>query len=545
MTAIPTPRHAVIYARVSTVRQAEADLSLPDQIKQLQDYCQRKQLAVIDTYTEPGASALDEDRPAFQEMISRATSPQRPYDVVVVHSLSRFSRDTMHSEYYVRKLRRAGVELISITQELGQDGHGDLIRKIVNAFDEHQSRENAKHTHRAMLENARQGFWNGSAPPFGYATVVKERRGNKDKKVLVIDEAEAAIVRTIFELCLGNLGRPLGVKAIATYFNDRGITRRGRRFSTGSLHDLLTSSTYCGRHYFNRTDSRTFEKRPSSQWVELTVPAIVDEETFNRAQAILHARAPKVMAPRNVTGPTMLASVARCAGCGSAMILNTGKGGVYRYYSCSRAMKQGKSACPGRRIRMDRLDDMVLGHLSEQLFEPERLATLLQGYMVQAKEGRAGQRERLRQARDAVGRVDASVSRLLALVESGAMEPDAPELRERLASLRMQKAELTRDIASLQDNLQTGELELSPEKLKVLSMEMRKRLAEGPADLRQAYMRLLLDNVTVDHDSVRLEGSPAILERLASRGLSKSSPEVLSFVREWRPREDSNLRPPV
>jgi site-specific DNA recombinase len=221
------------------------------------------------------------------------------------------------------------------------------------------------------------------------------------------------------------------------------------------------------------------------------------------------------------------------------------QGGTYRYYSFSKAMKQGKTACVGRRVRMDRLDGIVLDHLSEQLFPPERLTHLLQAYMTQANEGRAGQREKLRQTRDARGRVDAAIARLLGLVESGAMEPDAPELRHRLVALRLQKAELDRDIARLHDNLQTGQLELSPEKLQTLSMEMRHRLAEGPPELRQAYMKLLLEAVTVDHHTVRLEGSPAVLEKLASRGLSKSSPEVLSFVREWRPREDSNLRPPV
>jgi hypothetical protein len=113
------------------------------------------------------------------------------------------------------------------------------------------------------------------------------------------------------------------------------------------------------------------------------------------------------------------------------------------------------------------------------------------------------------------------------------MEPDAPELRDRLVALRLQKAEIDKDITRLHDNLQTGQLELSPEKLKALSMEMRRRLAEGPPELRQAYMRLLLEAVTVDHHTV-MEGSPAVLEKLASRGLSKSSPEVLSFVREWR-----------
>jgi len=78
------------------------------------------------------------------------------------------------------------------------------------------------------------------------------------------------------------------------------------------------------------------------------VPAIIDEEAFNRVQAALKARSPKATAPRSVNDLTMLASVARCAECGAAMILNTGKGGSYRYYSCSKAMKQGKTACRGR-----------------------------------------------------------------------------------------------------------------------------------------------------------------------------------------------------
>jgi site-specific DNA recombinase len=244
---------------------------------------------VVDTFTEPGASALDEDRPAFQDMIDKATAPERPYDFIVVHSLSRFSRDTMHSEFYVRKLRRAGVQLVSMTQELGENGQGDLIRKIFNAFDEHQSRENAKHPGHAGERPA--GFWNGAVAPFGYATVIKERRGNKDKKVLVVREDEARMVRQIIDMYLGVDGPPKGLKAIVNHLNERGITRRGRRFGVGSLQDLLTTSTYCGRHYFNKTDSRTKKKRPRSEWVEVAVPAIIDGTTFDRVQAVFRSRA--------------------------------------------------------------------------------------------------------------------------------------------------------------------------------------------------------------------------------------------------------------
>ena len=112
---------AAIYARVSTARQAERDLSLPDQIAQCRRWCDRHGIEVVQVFTEPGASALDEDRPVFQEMIYTAKRPDHPFDLIIVHSLSRFSRDALHSELYIRELRKVGVELVSITQELTHD----------------------------------------------------------------------------------------------------------------------------------------------------------------------------------------------------------------------------------------------------------------------------------------------------------------------------------------------------------------------------------------------------------------------------------------
>ena len=93
--------------------------------------------------------------------------------------------------------------------------------------------------------------------------------------------------------------------------------------------------------------------------------------------------------------------------------------------------------------------------------------------------------------------------------------------------------------------MQTGQATVTPDKLKALSIQMQKRLAEGPPELRQACMRLILDSVTVDHHDVRLEGPSVVLEKLTQTGASKALPEVLSFAQEWRPREASNLRPPV
>jgi site-specific DNA recombinase len=87
-------------------------------------------------------------------MIDAATAKPPMFDAIVVHSFSRFFRDQFQLEFYVCRLAKNGVRLVSITQELGDDLMGNMIRQIMALFDEYQSKENAKHTLRAMKENA-------------------------------------------------------------------------------------------------------------------------------------------------------------------------------------------------------------------------------------------------------------------------------------------------------------------------------------------------------------------------------------------------------
>jgi DNA invertase Pin-like site-specific DNA recombinase len=167
---------------------------------------------------EAGASATNDKRPEFQRMIEAGTSRPAPFDIVVVHSFSRFFRDHFEMEFYVRKLAKNGVKLVSITQEMGDDPMHQMMRQIMALFDEYQSKENAKHVLRAMNENARQGFWNGARPPIGYRIVAAEQRGSKIKKKLEIDALHADTVRMIYRLFLEGDGTSgaMGVKSIAT-----------------------------------------------------------------------------------------------------------------------------------------------------------------------------------------------------------------------------------------------------------------------------------------------------------------------------------------
>src|SRR6516225_10055505 len=153
-------RRAALYMRVSAGRQAEHDLSIPDQRQQLEAWCRAQGYTVAAEFIESGASAGDDRRPVFQQMIERACDGEQAFELILVHSYSRFFREAFEQEFYLRKL--------------------------------------AKHVIRSMKENARQGFWNGATVPLGYQLVEAERRGAKIKKKLDVDPVEAETPRLIF-----------------------------------------------------------------------------------------------------------------------------------------------------------------------------------------------------------------------------------------------------------------------------------------------------------------------------------------------------------
>ncbi len=157
-TAPTLQTSAALYLRVSTGRQAEHDLSIPDQRRQARGYCDGKGWTVAAEYIEPGATATDDRRPEFQNMMDAAQLKPPPFKVIVVHSFSRFFRDQFQLEFYVRRLARNGVRLVSITQDLGDDPMSVMMRQIMALLDEYQSKENAKHTLRPCGRTPARAF---------------------------------------------------------------------------------------------------------------------------------------------------------------------------------------------------------------------------------------------------------------------------------------------------------------------------------------------------------------------------------------------------
>ena len=540
-----TAVRAALYLRVSTGRQADSDLSIPDQRRQAKGYCASRGWEIVADYVEPGASAADDRRPEFQRMIDAATAKPPAFDVILVHSFSRFFRDQFQLEFYVRRLAKNGVRLVSITQELGDDPMSNMIRQIMALFDEYQSKENAKHTLRAMKENARQGFWNGALPPIGYRVVNAEQRGHRTKKTLEIDPIQAETVRLIYRLAREGTGSSgaMGVKSIAKHLNESGIrTRDGGRWGVDAVHKVLTRTTYIGRHRFNAKFWKTRERKPEAEIVEMAVPSIIEAAEFEAMQTLLKTRCPALTAPRIVSGPTLLTGICFCAACGGAMTLRTGKSGRYKYYTCSTKSRQGETGCKGRTVPMEKLDSVVAEHIEHRLLQPKRLEEVLSAVLHRRKERAERRTAHIAELRKRATEAEAKLKRLYDAIENGIADVSDPLLKERVTELKSIRDQARADAERAEGALDRAGPSITPQALKTFASQARRRMRTESGGYRRDHLRALAQRVEVDAKEVRIMGSKSVLLRtlVAASSVKTADSAVPSFVPKWRARRDSN-----
>ena len=539
-------KRVALYLRVSTGRQAENDVSLPSQRDMTTHYCEAQGWEIVTEFVEPGASATDDKRPIFQKMLEQAASSERSFDVICVHSFSRFYRNGAEMEMTIRKLRKHGVDVVSMTQPTGDDPSQQMMRQIIGIFDEYTSRENGKNVTRAMRESAKQGFWNGATPPLGYKIIEAERRGPKIKKKLDIDPVEAELVRLIFQLYTEGDQRigALGIKETTKWLNARGYrTRKGATFGIGPVHGILTNKCYStGKWPYGRRNSKTGTLHDPSTIVEIDIPAIIPQPLFDRAQAKLARNNPKAMAPRIVNGPTLLTGLATCASCGSGMTCTgTARGHrSYSYYTCAGCHQKGKSVCKGRHVPMNKLDTLILDNVKSQLLVPDRMTTILGALLERQTTKDTAVHERRAALKAELTQKDEKLGRLYRAIEDGIVELD-DQLKDRIKALKAGRdlAQASLDRIAQQFASRTA---ITPERVIAFTNQMRDKIDNGDVQARKSYLRTVISEIRVDDDKISIIGDKTTLAAVIA-GQNTPDTNVSGFVRKWRARNDSNVRP--
>lgn len=496
---------AIIYARVSTARQADDGLPVESQIEQCRAKASSIGARVVQVFRDDGISGRTSKRPGLLGAFSFVE--EQRIDYFICWSTSRFARNRLDAALHKRLLDKIGVRLVYASQEFGEGDDGWLAESITEVIDEQYSRQIAKDTRRSMIKNAKDGFFNGGPVPFGYRAVSAGRR-----KRLEIEPAEVPTVRLIFTWC----AEGSGTKDIARRLNHAGIAKRGRRWDKATVSSVLKSRAVCGYLVFRAGDKEI---------ATLAHDAIISEEDFMRAKELIQARAPRVSGGR-ARSDAVFVGMLRCGACGDAMTTETatGRGGVrYHYYNC-RAFLKG-AGCHSRRLSVDALDKWLLSGILDKVFTPDNLREIVldvkQSTGAWIKEHEARMEALTAEQAD----IKRRLRRLYETIEAGG-QLELADIAPRLRELKARGDAIAQEIAIAQS--ETAPTVTLSENEVESAAAMFRDLVESCEDPRRVRMFLsrIVRRAVIDGDAVRVEYYP---ERIVNQNSGSHC------VKDWLP----------
>jgi DNA invertase Pin-like site-specific DNA recombinase len=324
---------AVIYLRVSTKEQAAKDeagegYSIPAQREACLRHIAERGWNLAGEFTDAGESARTADRPMLKSMLRRVA--EGGIGAVVVHKIDRLAR-SMEDHVAIRAaLRHAGVQLVSVTENIEETASGRLVEGIHALMAEFYSANLAGEIRKGMTQKAKTGGWPTKAP-IGYLNV-REKTAGKEIAKVVLDPERALLVREAFRLyATGDYSLP----ELQATMHAKGLTspyakRPGAPVSVSKLAELLTNPFYTGVVQWGgvRYDG---QHKP-----------LIPQSLFDRVQDTLRAR--DVAGVRERKHEHYLKGLLHCGECSRRLSLTLAKG-RYLYFYCLGQRGSARTGC--------------------------------------------------------------------------------------------------------------------------------------------------------------------------------------------------------
>ncbi len=381
---------AILYARVSTIDQAEQGYSLQSQIERCANYGKTKfgyrddeMLAII----EPGQSGDNPDRPGINMamyLIEQGVGKK----LILLHP-DRLARDNFLQHQLSNRVWSNGVDLEFVEMTVDPSNPESMlmfdIQGSIAAYNKKKILANSK---RGRLQKVKNGKIPGIHRVYGYTF-------DKELDTLVENPVEKANYLTMVNWLLnGKAGRAMNCSQIARELAVDGVPAPlGDNWYQATVSRILRNRLYLGTFYYGKSEvvqskgKKKVVKKPMDQWQGIPVPRYIDEETFLRIQKRLDSLEKKHRGrPSELY---LLKGIARCGRCGGAVVAGVSStlknGEKLRYYACSRKVKkkfkvgtgESNTICVGRSWRQDIVDDYVWKYIVQQLQNLEQVFTEL------------------------------------------------------------------------------------------------------------------------------------------------------------------------
>ena len=533
---------AALYARVSSTKQ-QLNENILSQLVAIEEYARQHdyQISPPHIYKDDGYSGARLDRPALDRL--RDAVAQGEVEAVLILSPDRLARNFAYQYIVVEEFERAGCEVVFTNHGFGTSPAERMLQEMTGVFAEYERAQITERCRRGRLHRARQGQLWMKEGPYGYTYL--PRTENCPGK-LVINEAEAEVVRMIFRLLID--------EQLSTYqINERlyasGIrTRRGReRWCDGTIINLLRNPVYTGTYCYNkkqyvpakrrnlpggappRKHNSSRIARPKEDWVAIEVPAIIDRETWEQAREQLQRN--KERAPRNNKKHDYLLKGLLVCGCCQLRMLGHAGDPIRRKrrYLCSHkeSHHSGPTICPNRTVQADTIEELVWRSVSELLRTPQ---VLIEQYNQRQEPGygtpEEQEQQRLKRRLSALQREG---QRLIDAYQSGVI--DLGDLKERRERITEECRRLDERLSSLRQQQQEQQRQAAlATTVEEFCRNISTALDNPSFETKQKILRLVVDRVEFVEDQITIKHVIPISDvRLQRDQLSPGTP-IFSFL---------------
>ena len=427
--------NAAAYARYSSDNQREE--SIEAQSRAIRDYCERNGLNLVKVYTDEAKSATTDDRPGFLQMIN--DSSLGLFNIVIVHKLDRFSRDRYDSAFYKRQLKKNGVRLVSVLENLDDSPESIILESVLEGMAEYYSRNLAREVMKGMKETALQCKHTGGIPPLGYDLA--------PDKTYVINEREASAIRLIFEMYASGTGYNEIIKKLKECGHR---TKSGQAFGKNSIHDILKNEKYRGVYVFNRTERKINGKRNHHRnknegdiiKIEGGMPRIISDEIWERVQEKMKNNK-KGPAANKAKETYLLAGLIFCGKCGSSMVGNRRFSGEdkkkYLSYECS--SRKRKKDCDAKSVNCLSVENIVIEEIEKNILSEQSAEELSKKIYAFAQSQSAAIKTDIQNLKKELSEVQWQIDNIVEAVANGLFHPS---FKDKMDILEKQKETVMR-----------------------------------------------------------------------------------------------------
>ena len=370
-----------------------------------------------------------------------------------------------------------------------------LMKSIIVLMNEEEIRKISENVIRGKIEAAHKGEWCGGTPPLGYDF-------DRNKKKLVINKDEAKIVKYAFKL----RAEGFTYSYIIGKLNSKGYkTKLGNDFGKNSLYEIFRNIKYKGVYEYNKTVSKSKNgkiNRHASKSddeiirIEGGCPQIVDEETWNKVNAMCHKKSG--IKPK---GNYLLSGLVVCQ-CGKVMQVNRRNNHNKDYYSFFCPAHKNKSGCDAKEINMLDLEDFVINQLANRIFDKSHIQNFIDNFSKFNEKNIKSSKKMINGCKREIIQNNQKIFNCVSQIENGCSETVMGLLSDRIEALTKANKKLNKQIASSENEMKTFP---TADEIKALKSQFKHYMtSKVNLPSRKAYLQALVEKIVVKNDEIEI-----------------------------------------